>query len=164
MDKTIFRTLSEKRELSYRRFKRLSEQEKLMYMKSPEMPRIKRLGLKYQSITRETLERSIQWARNNFEAYSQYLSRKDTPKPPKEYNTRYIIRELKFRGFVPESQFQKKEGFNYIITLPPISGWIYPAHLSNNYYRMREGYENPYDLHDEIALDGVTHIDIKYTL
>nr|DAD91536.1 MAG TPA: hypothetical protein [Myoviridae sp. ctx322] len=29
---------------------------------------------------------------------------------------------------------------------------------------MKEGYENPYDLHDEIALDGVTHIDIKYTL
>ena len=135
-----------------------------MYTKSQLTPWVKRLGLKYKSITKESLETSFHWAEKNAWDYKQWLSKRENPKPPKEYNIKYIIKELKFRGFVPECQFQKKEGFNYIITLPPISGWIYPAHLSNNYFRMKEGYENPYDLHDEIALDGVTHIDIKYTL
>jgi hypothetical protein len=81
-----------------------------------------------------------------------------------EYNTKYIIKELEFRGFVKASQFQKQEGFNYIISLPPIGGYIYPEHLTNNYFKMMKGYRNIYDVHDEIALEGVTHIDIKYTL
>lgn len=74
----------------------------------------------------------------------------------------YIEKEFIFQGFVPENEFKKKKGFEYISSNRPINGriYIYPFHLTHDYKHLKKGYPNIYSIFDSgIGVPGFTKVN-----
>lgn len=116
------------------------------------------LALKYHCLTKKSLERSFRWAKRNFDSYFKLID-----KYKYEKNDLYIEKEFIFQGFVPENEFKKKKGFEYISSNRPINGriYIYPFHLTHDYKHLKKGYPNIYSVFDSgIGVPGFTKVNI----
>lgn len=158
----LFKILNSMRDLGYRRFKKLTPEEKRIYTKSNLYPLEKELALKYKKVSGKTIEQSLKWAKRKYNKFIKYLNTIDDCRNY-EYNEKYIYKELLFQGFIKESEFKKKRKCNYIISNRQIMGnlLIFPMHGALNHNLIIKGYPNIYTLNDKIGLSGYTKVDIK---
>ena len=160
----LYQKLSTKRNLGYRRFKRLSKKEKILFTNNDLEIGIKCLALKYNGITKKSLERSLRWAKRHYKRYSNYLVYENHFRRY-EYQEVYLEKEFLFRGFVPEDSYKKKPEFNYIISNRKINGkrYIYPKPFGRDISIINQGYQNIYEAINYIGVEGYTKVDIKFT-
>ena len=62
----LFKILNSMRDLGYRRFKKLTPEEKRIYTKSNLYPLEKELALKYKKVSGKTIEQSLKWAKRKY--------------------------------------------------------------------------------------------------
>ena len=122
---------------------------------------IKALALKYRGVTKESLEKSLKWAKRHYKRYKEYLLKVNHYRIY-ERNDRYILKELLFQGFIPIEKFHKKAECNYIQTNRKIQGhiYIYPVHAGHDISIIRQGYIPIYELMDTVGLPGYTKVDV----
>lgn len=125
---------------------------------------VKSLALKYKGVTKEPLDKSLTWAKRKYKKYQDYIINKVEYRRPIEQNEDYVYQELVFQGFVPESEFKKKAGFNYLQTNRKIKGQIliYPVHAAHDWELIRKGYPDIYSLLSVAGVPGWVKVDVKF--
>lgn len=142
-----------KRELSYRLYGRLSSKDKQRLDKSNITPIRKLLamftkkkhGISMNKAIREAKKIDILGLTLKFKIECQ----------------EYAIREFKFRGFIPISQYKKfNPNYPHVTTNFKIQGeyWIYPKRFGNNFYQLQKGYEPIHNVFMEYGVQGYTRI------
>lgn len=127
---------------------------------------VKCLALRYKGIAKSTLDDALVWAINNYDRYLKYEGKHWTQRRY-EKNGPYLEKEFIFRGYVPLSSFEKKDGYNYIQSNTSINGtrYIYPQKCcrfwNNSDYKK---YPNPYEFQGEVGIPGYTAVDVNYKL
>lgn len=127
---------------------------------------VKCLALRYKVLTKSNLIESLKWAEKNFKPYLQYEGN-NWEYSRREVDTPYLEKEFKFRGFVPLSSFEKKDGYNYIQSNRAINGTIYVYPKACCRIVDVSGFNvlpNPYEFHTYYGIPGFTRIDVNYKL
>lgn len=115
---------------------------------------IKLLALKHKGVIGGSIRESLTWAEEHIKRYNRYDG-KHNPLKNNKLDTRFIIQEFIFRGFIPIDDFQRKEKRFYIKS--NVGRLIYPVHIKNGL-----GHQKPQSLFRQIGLTGYTQFDQSY--
>lgn len=164
----VFQRISRLRDLSYRRYEKLSSIEK-KFCTSKNLkndPDFLNIMLKYRAVSKCSIKEAYHWTKENLLAYKLYLSKRNSIRPPIETREKYIVRELQFRGFVPSALFHKMPTCYYVISKQPVLGitWILPHHGGHTNIQLQSGLPDVYELHGKYGLANWTRVDISYKL
>lgn len=164
----VFQRISRLRDLSYRRYKKLSSTEKkyCISKKLKNDPSFLNILLKYKAITKCSIQEAHKWTEKHILEYKYYLTKRESIRPPFETKEKYVIKELQFQGFVPAALFKRKPDCYYVISKQPILGvtWILPHHGGHTDIQLKAGLPDVYKLHCQYGLANWTRVDIKYKL
>lgn len=75
---------------------------------------------------------------------------------------KYLVKALRFQGFVPKSEYKLKDKFAYIMTSRMLENeyWVYPMKLADNYYTLQKGkYQFYQHLYGKVGIPGITKIN-----
>lgn len=139
------------RELSYRTYKRLPPKAKSILDEHSLTPVHKLMAMYlYIKDNRHNIKKCIRKSRN-YQLQVKY----------RETNPKYLINELRFRGFIPLSQFKKfKPKYCHIITNHKIGGdyWVYPENFYINYNDRNKGKRYIYNVWGLYGIQGITKL------
>lgn len=146
------------RDISYRYYKKLKDEPKLILDEADLLPELKSFAIKLYR-TGLPMKQCIKLSKSRYEDYIKGCLQRTAFKIPEK--EKYALKELIFRGFVREEDFPlKTKKYDYIISNQKLDGsiWVYPKRYAKNYKKITKGYE---DIHNEfplIALEGYTKI------
>lgn len=167
--KAYLPSISEKREyrcvlLSYRIYRRLSQEEKDKYdiLSSKYTPLVCSLALYLRKKMNIPIQKVlfIKAQRDMVDIFDE-ASLKFTGYLPKE---RFLKKALLFQGFVSLESIKLRSKYAYIMTNRMIEGktWVYPIKLSDNYKTMQKGkYQFYTELFGRVGIQGI--IKVKYS-
>lgn len=157
-----------KRDLSYRMYKNLSDKDKQRLVGLT--PNELMLALKIHKLYHIPLRKVIRKLDELYVSYFKWLPTRNTPYQ-KYSKEKYLAKEFKFRGFVPEEDYPQSldtRKYCYITSNSKIENtiWVYPMKFYLSYDIMQKAIKKGKDISDKhiypnfeaIALEGNTQI------
>lgn len=156
-----------RRDLSYRLHNKLSEDDKLKVAGLP--PNELMLVLKIHFMYKVSLRKVLRKRDTIYEDYYKWLPTRNTPYQKRSHD-KHLAKELKFRGFVPYSQYptEMDDRYCYITSNRSIENtiWVYPRKFTLSYKQIEKDLKKSRDVNDRyiypnfeaIALQGITKI------